>query len=95
MTMRPKTTRGASSVISSRVSSCSALIPRTLAYCSAWWDVVVVFGKVVGVYVMAAVGRLPRKVRRHHQRMYNPTEAVVEQLGWREGAVAALVAKNL
>lgn len=41
------------------------------------WNIVVVFGKIVGVDVMPPVRRLPRKVRSHQRGVNHPAEGIV------------------
>lgn len=51
-----------------------------------------VFGEVVGVDVVPAVGGLPAEVGGQEGGVQEPAEGVVEEGGGGEGAVAAFVA---
>lgn len=53
-----------------------------------------VFGEVVSVDVVPAVGRLPAEIGGEEGGVEQPAEGVVEVGGGGEGAVAAFVAKT-
>ena len=60
-----------------------------------WRDVVVVFGEVIGVDMVAAVGGLPAEVGGQEEGVQDPADGVVDVVVGGEGAVAAFVAEDL
>ena len=59
------------------------------------WDVVVVFGKVVGVDVVAAVAGFPREVGGEESGVESPSYDIVEEVGGGEVGMTGFMADYL